>query len=191
MLLIGPVWSLAETADTIYQNGTIITIYDAAPKAEAVAVKDGRILAVGRKGDVLRTMVAGTKVIDLDGRTMLPGFVDAHGHVMGGGLQALSANRLAPPDGQVTDIASLQQSLRDWMASNRRSVEKIRLVVGFGYDNAELAELRHPMPEDQVDSLDRLGILPSLFSMHAFHWGAWHREHAVGPELADNISRTS
>jgi predicted amidohydrolase YtcJ len=39
---------------------------------------------------------------------MLPVFVDAHGHVMGGGLQALSANLLAPTDGEVKDIASLQ-----------------------------------------------------------------------------------
>ena len=79
---------------------------------------------------------------------MLPGFVDAHGHVIGGGLQALSANLLAPPDGEVKDIASLQQTLRDWMAGNDVAVKKIGLVVGFGYDNAQLAELRHPVRED-------------------------------------------
>jgi len=44
--------------------------------------------------------------------------------------------------------------------------------------------------EDQVDSLNRLNILPSLFPMHTFYWGDWHREHTVGPELADNISPT-
>jgi predicted amidohydrolase YtcJ len=67
---------------------------------------------------------------------------------MGGGLQALSANLLAPPDGEVKDIASLQQTLRDWMAGNDVAVKKIGLVVGFGYDNAQLAELRHPVRED-------------------------------------------
>jgi predicted amidohydrolase YtcJ len=44
--------------------------------------------------------------------------------------------------------------------------------------------------EDQVDSLQRLGIFPSLFPMHTFYWGDWHTEHTVGPELAPNIAPT-
>ena len=137
-----------EIADTIYHNGTIITINDALPRAEAVAVKDGKILAVGAKEEIFKSKGDATRLIDLGDRTMLPGFVDAHGHVMGGGLQALSANLLAPPDGEVKDIASLQQTLRDWMADNEAAVKKVGLVVGFGYDNAQLAELRHPLRED-------------------------------------------
>ena len=125
-----------EIADTIYHNGAIITINDDQPRAEAVAVKDGKILAVGTKGEVLKSKGEATRLIDLGGLTMLPGFVDAHGHVMGGGLQALSANLLAPPDGEVDDIASLQQTLRDWMVDNEAAVIKIGLVVGFDYDNA-------------------------------------------------------
>jgi predicted amidohydrolase YtcJ len=139
---------LAETADIIYHGGPVITIDDTAPRAEAVAVKDGKILAVGKKDDVLKTKGANTKLVDLGGKTMLPGFVDAHGHVFGGGIQALSANLLAPPDGEVKDIASLQQTLRDWIAANKAAVDKIQLVVGFGYDNSQLAELRHPTRED-------------------------------------------
>jgi hypothetical protein len=80
--------------------------------------------------------------------------VDAHGHVTGGGLQALSANLLAPPDGQVKDIATLQQTLREWMAANDAAVKKINLVVGFGYDNATLAETRHPTRDD-LDSISK------------------------------------
>ncbi len=137
-----------EIADSIYHNGIIITINDAQPRAEAVAVMDGKILAVGTKDEVLKRKGDATKLIDLKGRTMLPGFFDAHGHVMGGGLQALSANVLAPPDGKVKDIASLQQTLRDWVAENEEIVKKIDLIVGFGYDNGQLAELRHPMRED-------------------------------------------
>jgi len=137
-----------EIADSIYHNGIIITINDAQPRAEAVAVMDGKILAVGAKDEVLKRKGDATKLIDLKGRTMLPGFFDAHGHVMGGGLQALSANMLAPPDGKVKDIASLQQTLRDWVAENEEIVKKVDLIIGFGYDNAQLAELRHPMRED-------------------------------------------
>jgi len=137
-----------EIADTLYQNGEIITMSDTQPSVEAVAVKDGRILVVGTKKDVLKYKGNATRLIDLEGRTMLPGFVDAHGHVMAGGLQALSANVLAPPDGKVKDIASLQQTLREWVAENEEAVKKIGLIVGFGYDNSQLAELRHPLRED-------------------------------------------
>ena len=55
-----------------------------------------------------------TEVVDLGGKTLLPGFIDAHGHVFNVGVQAVAANLLAPPDGQVTDIASLQATLRAW-----------------------------------------------------------------------------
>lgn len=138
----------AQTADTIYHNGSILTIDDAHPKAEAVAVKDGKILAVGTNAEVLKFKGDATRIIDVTGKTVLPGFVDAHGHVFMGGIQALSANLLAPPDGEVTDIASLVQTLKDWARANQNAVDKIQLIVGFGYDNAMLAELRHPTRED-------------------------------------------
>ena len=137
-----------EIADTIYFGGPILTIDDAAPRAQAIAVKDGRILAVGALDAVNAHKGERTETFDLAGRTLLPGFLDSHGHVVMGGLQALSANLLAPPDGQVTDIASLQETLRTWMAENAVALEKVKVVVGFGYDNAQLAELRHPTRED-------------------------------------------
>jgi hypothetical protein len=152
----------SPSADTIYHNGTILTINDNQPKAEAVAIKEGKILAVGSKEEVLKTKNASTKLVDIEGKTMLPGFVDAHGHVMGGGLQALSANLLAPPDGEVKDIASLQQTIRDWMSKNKDVVNRIKLVVGFGYDNAQLKELRHPTRDD----LDTISIDIPIVLVH-------------------------
>ncbi|MBY6005012.1 amidohydrolase [Salipiger bermudensis] len=140
--------SAQEIADTIYSGGIILTINDLAPRAEAVAVAGGRILAVGTLAELEALRGEATESFDLAGRTMLPGFVDSHGHVVLGGIQALSANMLAPPDGDVSDIASLQQGLRDWMEDNREAVERINLIVGFGYDNAQLAELRHPTRDD-------------------------------------------
>jgi predicted amidohydrolase YtcJ len=137
-----------EVADTLYTGGTIITVNDDAPRAEAVAVKNGVILAVGSAGDLEKYRGSETAVFDLDGRTMLPGFVDSHGHVIMGGLQALSANLLAPPDGDVTDIASLQETLRTWIANNRETVDQINLIVGFGYDESQLEEMRAPTRAD-------------------------------------------
>lgn len=137
-----------HSADTIYQGGPIITIDDQRPLVEAVAVKDGRILSAGPLTEILSYKGTQTQVFDLAGRTMLPGFVDSHGHVVMGGLQALSANLLAPPDGDVRDIPSLQKVLKEWGDANKTAVEQAGLIIGFGYDNAQLAELRHPTRAD-------------------------------------------
>jgi predicted amidohydrolase YtcJ len=137
-----------EAADTIYMGGPILTIDDRQPTAEAVAVRDGRILAVGDEDSVLAHRGRSTEMFDLAGRTMTPGFVDSHGHVVLGGLQAMSANLLAPPDGEVTDIASLQAALSAWAEKNQDAVDQLNMIVGFGYDNAQLAELRHPTRQD-------------------------------------------
>jgi predicted amidohydrolase YtcJ len=156
-------------ADRIWTDGPILTMNDAAPRAEALAERGGRIVAVGATADVMRLKGRRTKVIDLAGRPLLPGFVDAHGHVMVGGLQALSANMLAPPDGQVTDIASLQRTLREWMQANAATVEKVGLIVGFGYDNTSLAENRHPTRDD-LDAVS--SDVPLIIVHQSGHIGA-------------------
>jgi predicted amidohydrolase YtcJ len=140
--------SARQTADSIWSGGPILTMNDKAMRAEAVAVAGGRILAVGKRSEVMKLKGPQTQLVDLKGQTLVPGFVDAHGHIVFGGLQALSANVLAPPDGKVQDIASLQQTLRDWMQKNAAAVEKTKLLIGFGYDNAQLKELRHPTKEE-------------------------------------------
>jgi len=137
-----------ETADRIWTGGPILTLNDAAMHAEAVAERDGRVVAVGTPAEVLRFKGPETRIIELDGRALLPGFVDPHGHLVFGGLQARSANLLAPPDGEVTDIASLQQTLRRFIKANRTRVAEEQLLIGFGYDNAQLAEQRHPTRDD-------------------------------------------
>jgi predicted amidohydrolase YtcJ len=133
-----------EVADTIYSGGPILTINDAQPKAEAVAVRNGRILAVGNKAAINRYRGNATVDFNLGGRAMLPGFVDSHGHVAMGGLQAYSANLLAPPDGPVSSIPALQAALREWAKANAGIVDNKHIIFGFGYDNSQLAELRHP-----------------------------------------------
>src|SRR5210317_1466292 len=112
-----------QLADTIYLGGPILTINDKASRAEAVAVADGLILAVGDRESVMAHQGNGTEIVDLEGHTLLPGFVDSHGHAVMGGLQALSANLLAPPDGAVKDITNLQDTLRAWLSDNREMAD--------------------------------------------------------------------
>ncbi len=70
----------AGPADLIFHGGKIITVNDAMPRAEALAVRGGRVSAVGAKDAVLRQRGSPTKLVDLGGHTMLPGFIDAHMH---------------------------------------------------------------------------------------------------------------
>ncbi|MFE7935499.1 amidohydrolase, partial [Streptomyces sp. NPDC057456] len=102
-------------ADIIFSGGSIVTVTDdksAAP--EAVAVKDGGIVFVGSLSQAQAEWRGPDTRMHalLPDQALLPGFIDAHGHVTGTGLQATIANLLAAPDGDVTDIASLQNKLR-------------------------------------------------------------------------------
>jgi predicted amidohydrolase YtcJ len=138
----------AQTADTIYHGGPILTIDDDNPVVEAVAVADGRILSVGTEAAVLATAGDDTRRVNLEGRTLLPGFVDSHGHGYLIGLQAVSANLLPPPDGDGRDIPGLQTLLRDWTEENPDTLEQFGWIVGFGYDDSQLAEQRHPTRQE-------------------------------------------
>ncbi|MBR0682976.1 amidohydrolase [Roseomonas eburnea] len=149
-------------ADAIFSGGTILTMDDARPTAEAVAVRGGRILAVGTRDEVNARRGAGTRSIDLAGRTMLPGFFDAHGHAVFVGLQAVSANLLPAPDGQGNDIAALQRLLREWMARSQPAIRRYGLIIGFGYDDSQLREQRHPTRDD----LDQVSTDTPILIIH-------------------------
>lgn len=167
-LVHSPFVFAAQTADTIFHNGTIITIDDNQPEAEAVAIKEGKIIAVGTREEVLKTAGANTQKIDLSGKTLLPGFFDSHGHAWMIGFQSLTANLLPPPDGRGKDIASLIKLLQSWAAANKKSVKQLGWIVGFGYDNSQLAEQRHPTRQD----LDKVSTeIPILIVHQSGHIG--------------------
>ena len=77
------------SADLILKNGTIYTVNEDNPKVSAVAVKEGRIIDVGFDSQMESHIGQGTEVINLDGRTMVPGFIESHGHIMGLGSAKL------------------------------------------------------------------------------------------------------
>jgi predicted amidohydrolase YtcJ len=151
-------------ADAIYHGGDIVTIDDTNPIAEAVAIKDGRIVAVGAKVDVLKLKGENSKIIDLGGKALLPGFVDGHGHCMYVGVQAASANLLAPPDHTVKNIADLQAELKKWAAGD--TAKKFPLILGFGYDDAQLQEQRHPTRHELDEVSKELPVLIIHQSSH-------------------------
>ena len=149
-------------ADRIWSGGPILTMVDGAMRAEALAEKNGIILGVGSAEQIMAMRGPETEVIDLAGRTMIPGFVDAHGHVFMVGIQALSANTLPAPDGTVNDIPTLQQVLRDFANAQPDRVAAAGLILGFGYDDAQLIEQRHPTR----DELDAVSTDIPLYAVH-------------------------
>ncbi|MGW7585199.1 amidohydrolase [Kitasatospora sp. NPDC054768] len=161
-----------DEADVIFHGGEIVTAAadseESDPRPEAVAVKDGVIVHVGDYQEAAdRWQGPRTQVRDLAGRALLPGFIDAHGHLGGIGLQATLANLLADPDGDVTDIASLQEKLRAWAKTPVGAFSQ--WIIGFGYDDAMLAEGRHPTRED----LDKVSTTRPVLAIHqSFHLGA-------------------
>jgi hypothetical protein len=136
----------ADLADSIYLNGTIVTVNDKQPTVEAIAVRGGNILAVGTKAEVLYHKGSATRVIDLQGKTLLPGFVDGHSH-FGGNVFAWGSPTLYPPPvGTVESIADIQKILRDYIA--QKDIPPGQAVSASGYDDSLLKERRHPNRAD-------------------------------------------
>ncbi len=144
---------------TLYVGGPILTMDASGAVVEALAVESERIAAVGTEA-ALRTWAeqAGARVVDLDGRALLPGFIDAHGHFPGAGLEALTAILSPPPIADIRTLDDVVEALRtraevqggdDW-------------VVGWGYDDTLLAEKRHPTRRD----LDRVSDQRPVAAIH-------------------------
>lgn len=82
----------SNTADLVFKNGNVYTANEHQPKAEAIAVKGDRIIFVGSNGDAQKYVGKTTRVIDLNGKTLVPGLTDAHHHLSGVGFREMTLN---------------------------------------------------------------------------------------------------
>lgn len=140
--------ALAANADAIFFGGPILTMNDAAPDAEAVAVKDGRIVAVGSLAEVRAAEQAGaTTMEDLQGRTLLPGFIDPHSHFIDSLSLSDRVNVSAPPVGPDSTPDEIVATLK--AAAAARGLKPGELFLGYGYDE-------NLMPAGQALSRDLL-----------------------------------
>lgn len=96
LLLLSPrvanPWAAAEAADVVFKNGNIYTVNERLPRAEAVAVKAGKIVFVGSNRDLKAYEGKGTRVVDLKGNTVVPGLTDSHYHLSGVGAREMNLN---------------------------------------------------------------------------------------------------
>jgi hypothetical protein len=142
---------------TLYVGGPILTLDAGNRVAEALLVDGERIAAVGAEAE-LRARAGRARVVDLAGRALLPGFVEAHGHFPGAGLAAVFADLNAPPIGDVAALDALVARLAERAARAGAG----EWVVGVGYDDTLLAEHRHPTRAD----LDRVSTRHPVAAWH-------------------------
>jgi len=127
--------------DTLFVNGTVLTMDAAQPEAGAVLVRGKRIVAAGDAA-AMRTLAApGARVVDLAGQTLVPGLNEAHNHMIDFGLSLAQVDCRAPGCGT---IAEMQRRIAARVAATPAGA----WVRGRGYDDQALAERRHPTRAD-------------------------------------------
>jgi hypothetical protein len=127
--------------DTLFLNGTVVTMNPVHPEAEAVLVRGDRVVAVGLADDMRALAAPGARIVDLAGKTLLPGFNEAHNHMLMFGRSLAQVDCRAPG---CSDIAELQRRV----AARAAETPGGAWVLGRGYDDQSLAERRHPTRYD-------------------------------------------
>ncbi|QYY34246.1 amidohydrolase (plasmid) [Cupriavidus pinatubonensis] len=127
----------ATPADTVYVNGKIVTVDKRFSIAEAVAVKDGKFIDVGSSEAMRHHVSPATRVVDLHGRTVIPGLMDSHSHMIGAGTTETTAQVI-----QAKTVADAQRIIRDFI--RRKNVAPGEWVLsGRWHPPSQLAEHRY------------------------------------------------
>jgi predicted amidohydrolase YtcJ len=127
----------AQDADTVLLNGKIITLDSTAPLAEALAVRDGRIIAVGRSADIRALAGSGTRAVDLAGRTVIPGLIDSHMHAIRAALfYATEVNWIG--------TRSIPEAMARIKAAAQRAKPGQWIIVAGGWTEQQFQEKRRP-----------------------------------------------
>ena len=139
-------------ADLILFNGKVVTVDKDGSEAEAIAVKEGIIIMVGKSSDVLKLSREDTAKLDLEGRLLLPGFIDTHEHCIRRGLQLDWVNCGSPPMNSLEEVV---EALREKAESKPEG----EWVIGSWFDESQWEEKRFPNRYD----LDRASISHPIY----------------------------
>ncbi len=163
---------------TLYFNGTILTMDDSRPTVRAVLTQDDRILAVGDETDLRQQADTDATDFDLQGHTMLPAFIDPHGHFPDPGfIQLFRVDLAAPPRGDCATLAVALQRLRDKAAQTPKG----DWVMGVLFDNTAIAERRMPTR----DELDSVSTDHPVWVLHASGHNGAANSYALGLQGID------
>ncbi len=130
--------------DLLLRNANVLTIDAGQPRAQALAIRDGRIVAVGSDEELDGLVSSAKKVVDLDGATVMPGFIDAHTHFVSGGM-TLSRVRL----GGIFTMREWQQAV----LAKARDAEPGDWVVGRGWDDTKRTDVVALPTKEELDEV--------------------------------------
>lgn len=162
---------------TIYYHANIVTMDNSQPKATAIAIENGSIIAVGNDAEILALKEATDIAVDLDGKTMLPGFIDAHSHFSG------MANSLSQCD------LSEAKSFDDIVRLMKEFIEKEKpdqgeWIFGSNYDHNFLQEKKHP----DKSVLNQISTTYPIVIVHASsHMGVANDVALASQNITDDI----
>jgi len=142
----------------VWTNGQVLTMDPEGRRATALVIDGERIIAVGSDEDVRPWVSKADVELDLQGRTVVPGFIEAHGHFPGVGLVAVAADLNSPPIGSIRNISQALEALRQVDADQPGE----SWLIGFGYDDTMLEEQRHLTRAD----LDGVSTRRPILAMH-------------------------
>lgn len=132
-----PAFSAASPADTVYLNGKIVTVDRRFSIAQAVAVKDGKFIDVGSTEAIRQHVAPATRVVDLQGRTVIPGMMDSHSHMIGAGTAETTAQVIS-----ATSVADTQRIIAEFI--RRKAIAPGAWVLsGRWHPPSQLAEHRY------------------------------------------------
>ena len=155
----------AQVADVIYQGGDIVTISGRTPSAESLAVKDGKILAVGTVTEVENAHKgASTRVINLAGKALLPGFIDAHSHHIASLTVANQVNVSSPPAGPCKDVPGIVAELVKFR--DARQIPRDQILQAYGYDDTFMPGGRLLNRDDLDAAFPDQPVIVGHVSMH-------------------------
>lgn len=142
-------------ADLVALNGNIITVDDKNPRAEALAVKDEKFIAVGATSQIRELVGTNTKVIDIQGKTVTPGFIDAHCHPPAVARSLLQVDCSPARVNTISDIVNV-------LAERGKTTPPGKWLQGFSYDDTKLTQKRHPTRWD----LDKASTEHPIYVRH-------------------------
>jgi predicted amidohydrolase YtcJ len=144
-LFVGTVPARAQSADTVLLNGKIATVDGQFSIREAVAIRDGKVLEVGKTADIRKLAGPKTRVIDLGGRTVIPGLIDSHMHAIRAALSfATEVNWIGAP--------SLTEALGRIREAARTMKPGAWLIVAGGWNVDQFQERRRPTQAELVEA---------------------------------------
>ncbi len=156
--------STSQKADSIYYNGNIYTMVDNNKEVEAIAIKNGKILATGSKDEIFALKDTDTLINDLKGNTLMPGFIDSHSHFGNAINLAKFADISSAPVGDVTNINDIIVKLQE--LKEKFNIQDGEFIVGYGYDPDLLEEKRHPNKFDLDEAFPNNPVLLNHVSGH-------------------------